>query len=324
MSFLIEDIITAAKRSEFFPTSQATFSDPDDLIAFANEEFRTKLMPAMMAVRQEYFGASEVVSLRSGVKRYGIPERAIGNALKAVWYVSDTSDLETRKILKKKNKIEMGSLGNSLGDPAAFYVEGDEIVLDGVPSGINAQGVLFDYYERPSLLVPTTSCAKITAVSSLAGTTTLTVDTDLTSTLSAGSLVDFLSAKSPYKLWSKDIAITVITSTTIAVATSDLQDESGAVEPQTSDYICPAQQTNIPMIPQEFHPILAEMICYRALKALGATQKLQTVEGNIQAMLQMALNLMANRVEAEVDVVYDGNGFLSAVGNYGAFGRTTR
>lgn len=318
MAFLTEDLIENAKRSEFFPISQNTFTDPDDLIAFANQEMQSKIVPAIMSARENYFMSWTKVALRSGLNHYGIPERAIGNDLKDVFYVPDMSDLEKRVPIPRTDVHNVASWPSIGAMPTRFYMQGDEVVVTPAPQNVTGkEGLLFFYYMRPNRLVQTSSCAKITAVNSSAGVTTFTVDTDLTLSLPVGALVDVLSAMSPYKLWSSDVVITGITATSISVATTSVSDESQTVTPMVGDYICPAQTACIPMLPQEFHHILGELICFRALKALGAEKHLAIVASNVKDMLQGAMKLISNRVESEPEVVYDRHGLLGVTNHFG-------
>lgn len=321
MGVLTEDIISAAKLSEFFPTSQSTFSDPDDLLIFANQEIKSKLVPWMMSCRQDYFGTSKFIPLRNGVNHYSTPERAIGNSIKDVFYVPNTTTPDSRYPLPLLQMHEGFGTSLSGGRPTGIRMQGDEIIIVPTPTGLSGLEALWvPFYERPNQLVATSKCAKITAISSVGGTTTFTVDTDLTGALSAGSLLDFLSRKSPYRLWAKDVAITAITATTIAVLTPDVSDEGSLVEPVLNDYICPAQTTCIPMFPDELHPIVSEMICWRAMKSLGAAAKLQTCAGAIGDMLKGAFKILSNRVEGEPELACDPSGPLSMINAYSGGG----
>lgn len=309
MMYLTEGLVAAAKRSEFFPTGQTTLTDPDDLIAFANEEMQTKLIPALMSVRQDMFRAREIVPLQGGLNHYPIPERAVGSAFKDLWYLPDPATPWVKRPLRKVDAHNEDRFDMSQGIPSVFNLEGDEVILIPTPAP-NSGAIMFTFYERPNQLIPTASCARITGISSAGGLTTLTVNTDLTAQvvdtpLVNGAKVDVLASTSPFRLWAKAAVIQSITATTIVLNTVDVSNEIGTVEPQIGDYVCPAQRTCIPMIPQEFHPILAEMICFRALKSLGAAQKLQICSENIRDMVKNLVGLVANRVEAEVDVVYD-------------------
>src|SRR3990167_2390078 len=96
------------------------------------------------------------------------------------------------------------------------------------------------FHRRPNEVVATTSATKITAKSVGASTTTFTVNTDLTGSLSAGSLIDFINGQPPFLLWAEDVAISSITATSIVVSNDDIENEASEVEIGTNDYICAA------------------------------------------------------------------------------------
>lgn len=319
MFYFTEDLVSAVKLSGFIPTGQTTFLDPDDFIFLANEELFTKLVPHIVKVRQDFFAKHDTVALRDRINHYVIPERAVANTLIDLFYLPSTSDLSDKRPIAKINIHDQQLFqGNTNAEVNKFWIEGDEIIT--VPTPNNPTGNLMYYYLRkPSKLTSTSNCAKITGISTLAGTTTFTVNTDLTSSLSVGDLIDFVAGKSPFLCRYTDVAITAITSTTIAVASTDVSDESGAVDVVTNSYICPAQQTNIPQVPDVFHPILSEMVVCRCLRALGDLEKLNVAKAELVEKLRDAWGLIQNRIESEVDVVYDQNSLLNQVNSWTAF-----
>lgn len=317
-----EDLVASAKRSEFFPISQSTFTDPDDLIAFGNEELQTKLVPMILSEREDYFLTYLDTVLVDKVNHYAMPERAIGNALKDVFYLPNSATPDVRYTLPKSQVHDAHAWSTTATTPAGFFLQGDEVVLIPTPGSLSGTERLRQYYlMRPNRLVPTSYCGKITA-SSVNGTQiTFTVNTDLTASglpQAVGSKLDFLRGSSPFRTPVIDSVCQGITSTSITVNLVDVQDEGSNTMPQVGDFICPAQTTCIPMLPSEFHSILSEMICFRALKALGMVQKLEVVAQNIKDMLQGAMKMMSNRVESEVDVIFDSSGYLASVGNFGS------
>jgi hypothetical protein len=308
--YTTDELLAAAKRSEFFPVSQSTLEDAD-LIAFANEEMLMKLVPKILSVREEFFITTKLAPIVGGIDSYSIPERALGNSLKDVFHVPNTDNMAHKWTIPRISPHDANMWSGSGSTPAVFYLMGDEVVLLPMPSS-SSGALLFMYPERPNKLVATTSCAKITGIT-LGTTCTLTVDTDMTASLSTSSMIDLLSAVSPYRLWNKDVAIISITSTTIEIALADAQDAMGRTEPKVGDWICPAQQSPIPMVPSEFHSILAEMICFRAMKAIGHTEQMQAIAAHISELISNAFKMIANRVESEVEVAYDNSGLLNAI-----------
>lgn len=306
MAFFVEDLLTSAKMRSFAPISQSTFQD-SDLTTIASEELTLKLVSDIMSVREEFFLTTKTVSIIAGIDHYTIPKMAIGNTINQLLY-RDAGGVEVE--LQRKSASDRWKYSSGTGTPEAYYFEGDEVVLCPAPSA-SVGSIVFSYFRKPNKLAQTADCAKITAVSSLAGTTTLTVDTDLTASLTVGSKIDFLSASSPYLLWASDVSITAITSTTIEVATTDISDAVGSVEPQVDDYICQNGFANIPQVPDELYPVLCQLVAVRMLAGLGDLNKWNAAKAELGEMRKEALKLIKNRAEAQPRTV-NGNGMINA------------
>lgn len=296
MILTTDDILTSIKTRGLVPTGEPTFSDTN-FIQLMNEEIGLTIVPDILSVREDFFLQKSSITISGSVSLYPIPQRALGNVLKKVFYVDGSGN---RYEIPRRQIVDLVfTNATTEGQPAGYMMQGDYIKI--MPMPASGSGTLeVWYFERPNRLVATSSCTKITAVSSVGGTTTFTVDTDLSASWSTANTLDFVNYQSPYILWSKDVALTAVTSSTVAVATASVYDESStSVLPGVGDYICLAGQSNIPMIPEEFHPIIAQTVVARSMEALGDLQKLQAVNGKLQEMRQAAISMIANRVEAE-------------------------
>lgn len=292
VDFLVEDLIESVKSRSFAPVSQSTFQDAD-ILRISNEEI-LRVVASIIRQREDFFYARQTTTLVANKDHYLIPKTASGNALKALFRV----DSGGQKTLLTRRDIErLGDYSGTQGDSFSFYFEGDEIVLVNPPAA--GSSLLFVFSRRPNRLVLTENCAKISSVSSVGGTTTFTVDTDLTASLSVGSAVDFLRATSPFALWSENVSITAITATTIAVLSADVYDVDGStVEPAATDYICPTGYANIPMLPIEFHAVLAQRVTCRMLGSMGQMDKLQMAKAELAEIENSALAIVKNRSES--------------------------
>jgi hypothetical protein len=293
MAFLTEDLLESAKSRSFVPISQSTFEE-SDIITIATEELLLKMVSDILSVREEFFLTSKATAITANIDHYTIPKMAIGNTVNFV-SLRDSNNSEIG--LTRINAAAAVAYAGQTGTPEAYYFEGDEVVLCPKPSA-STNSVVFSYFRKPNKMIATSSCAKITAVSSAAGTTTFTVNTDLSASLSVGSTVDFLSGKSPYLLWYDEVAITAITSTTIAVATSAVSDAASSVEPVVNDYICPTGYANIPQIPDELVPVLAQLVAVRMIASMGDLNKWQAAKAELKEMREEALKLIKNRAES--------------------------
>jgi hypothetical protein len=297
MAFLTEDLVESVKSRSFIPISQSTFTDLQ-IIALLNEELRLSLVADILGAREDFFLATKSTPIVANKDHYLIPPLSIGNNLKAVFLVDVNGN---RSMLERRDVDRSDEFSGHSGDPEKFYFEGDEIVLMPKPS-VATGSILYSYFRKPNQLCSTSACAKITAISTLAGLTTFTVDTDLTATLAVGALVDFLRGKNPHTLWSEEVAIVAIDATTIAVLESDIADVDGTVEPVVGDYICPAGFANIVMVPEEFVPALAQMGAARVLAALGDLNKWQSAKAIADQMRMEALKLIRQRVESSPEM----------------------
>lgn len=304
VDFLVEDLIESAKDRSFVPISQSTFQEAD-VLRIANEEI-LRVVAKIIKEREDFFYARVTVSMTAGKDHYLIPKAASGNALKALFWIDGGG---TKRLLTRRDIDRMGEYSGSRGDSASFYFEADEVVLTNPPSG--GDSLLFVFSRRPNRLTLTSSCAKITSVATVGAVTTFTVDTDLTVSLPAGSKVDFLRAVSPFTLWSEEVLVSSITATTIAVAKSDVLDVDGVtVEPLVNDYICPSGYANIPMLPIEFHAVLAHRVACRMLASMGDLNKLGAAKGDLKEIEIDALGIIKNRAESSPERPSKKNGLL--------------
>jgi hypothetical protein len=299
LRFLTEDLVDSVKRRSLVPVSQTTFED-SDIISLANEELAITLVPDIQSVREDLFLTLKEVTVVNGQKSYRFPERAIGSALKTLMYGTDANQVwEIPRVQLSRSQDSVFS-----GNPDSFYMVGDSLELNPTPNG---GGVLqMWYYLRPSEIVPTSEVATIT---NIAGTT-LTVDTDLTGVLSSTTLVDIVSNKSPAIIKYQDVVLTSVASGTIVL------NASPGADMIVGDQICLAQTINTPMIPMEFHPVLAQAVACRLLEALGDLNKLQSGMAKLGEMRSQAMKLITNRVETAVEYFNNPYGITNITGRY--------
>lgn len=294
MSYFVEDLLEKIKRRSFAPMSQSAFQD-SDLIAVANEEMDLNLVATIVQEREDFFMTTENADLTENISYYSIPSRSIGNAIKALFYVDENDNVLK---LEQIDSSRRGEFSGSTSIPCAFFFEGDEVVICPTPS-VSVGSLKFSFAAKPNQLIATSSCAKITGISSNSTTASFAVNTDLTASLSVGDYVDFLSVISPFKLWAYRLPITQITSVLIEVDKSGVLDQAGVnIEPQINDYICPSGFSNIPQIPTAYHPVLAQLSVVTMLEGLGDLNKLQRAQVTSDKLEKNAKTLVRNRAES--------------------------
>ena len=308
LRFLTEDLVTSVKRRSLVPVSQTTFQD-SDIIALANEEMSITITPDIIQVREDAFLVSASTPIVGTVPDYKLPERAIGNAFKTLFYKTDNT-----------NKWELPRQGpNKLhdrvltGQPASFFLKDDYVSLSPVPS--SSTGVLeFWYYRRPSELVPTANVGLVQSITVNGATTTLTLSNSISAV--NGGQIDIYWPESPYTLDVQGIDISNVTSSSLDVATADIQDQAGQMKVWVGSYVALEKQSNVPLIPEEFHPVLAQCVAVKLLEALGDVNKLQLARQTLAEMRSQALKLITNRVETAVEYINNPYSISNSIGRY--------
>lgn len=147
-----DDLISAVKRKIAIPINQRTFSE-EDILAFANEEMMSNQVPDILMYHEEYFVYSEDITMVPNQTRYPIPERAIGQKLRDLFYVDSNLSLYemTRISADDKAYWQRDSALSNLSQK--YYIEGNDIVL--APKNVSSPtGYLrFSYFLRPNQLV---------------------------------------------------------------------------------------------------------------------------------------------------------------------------
>lgn len=295
-------LINTALRRGLIPSDQATFTCAD-LREIANEEISIHVIPMVMRIHEEYYVVDEDIAICSCVVRYKIPYRAMGNKLRDIQYVhTDGTHYEMTRVSieDRPSYLDDGHRDKYL----KYYIENDNIVL------MNKQGsggsLRFSYFLRPNELVCTSRAGIIISSSacSCAGTTTFTLCSFPTH-FSTTCVFDIIQAKSPNKIivFDKTKASTCATNRTVTFCTSDLTQvdicstSTVAATISVGDYIMKAEETIVPQLPTELHPVLAQRIAVKLLEAMGDTEGMQNAQKELERMEFNSQTLIDNRVE---------------------------
>lgn len=279
-------LLNSIKTRAMVPTSQQTFGDPD-ILALATEELKLGVVPFMMKNRSEYFVTYSDTPIVSGTSTYSIPTRAIGGKIKGASLVDSAGNILPFPLI---DKADLPFFNNSNGGGRfSFYFEGNDVVLVPTPTSTPNLSIRFSYYSRPGDLVQTTSAAQITSINSGANQVTVS---SLPTSITTSTSVDFIKGRPGFELRGMDRTISLIASTTLTFSTS--LPSSLAV----NDWIALSEQSPIPQIPTELHPMLAQRTAIKILESLGDDQGLKLAQGKLQEMEQNALHLISPRSDA--------------------------
>lgn len=286
--FTTDELIKSIKRNNNVPEHQSTFTS-EDFTAFLNEEMSLGLVPQVVRMKENYFLTTLDVPLVANVSRYEIPTRAIGNKTREVSYVDSTGNV------CEMTCIQVGDLPfyneQSANSPYAYYIENNEIVLLTDVTASPTGSLSISYYMRPNQLVLLADVGIIQTIDRNTGEIFLnSIPTDF----STSKVYDLIQYTSPHKCLDIDVAITALNTVnkSITVAVADIPTNLKA-----GDHFCIAQQSAIPQIPSDLHPILAHRAGKRCLAALGDTEAYAIATNTLTEFEKNSENLIDDRVE---------------------------
>jgi hypothetical protein len=283
----VEDITTSAKRRALIPSAQVTFQTAD-FTAIANEELQTYLVPLITSQREDYFIAHYDVTITGGTIQYRLPTRAVGQALRMAHLV------DVQGMLQPFPRYAREALSGAPG--GGFYLDGNvlQIATDNPDSvGQLGQSIRMTYFLRPNTLVASTAVGIVTNIN--AGAKQVTVGT-APGTFTSSALYDLVRGIPGFESLAIDQAATIAGNVlTFANALpSDLL---------VGDVVALAGQSNIPQVPPEAHPLLAQRVAVKCLEALGDAEQIQHAGAAMARQEADFVKLIAPRVAGNVERV---------------------
>jgi hypothetical protein len=141
------------------------------------------------------------------------------------------------------------------------------------------------YFVRPSSLVPTTECARITNISS--NTLTLTPP----SGWSTSDTFDLVQGTSGFVLKGMDFSASQVNAGDIVL--------SGTVptDLEVGDYVCLSGESCFPHIPADAHQLLVQLTVVSCLEAMGDQTNLAVAVQRAQSLKQAFGQLLMNRIQ---------------------------
>lgn len=320
-------LVKTALRRAMIPKDQATFTS-DDIQDILNEELGIHVIPMVLRAHEEYFVVDEDSPLVDGTARYKIPYRATGNKLRDVQYIdSGGSQYEMTRISLEDRSDYQGNYATNYNTnyARAFYLENDDVVL--MQNHLTSGNLRMSYFLRPNELVEDARGATVTVITDNGdGTTTFTLSS-FPVHFQTTTVFDFVQGKSPNKIvgFDRDVLSFDATAQTITFSDSELKtvDLSSttpkAMRLAVGDIITKAEETIVPQLPTELHPILAQKVAVKMLEALGDTQGMTNAQQELERMEKNAMTLIDNRVDGAPVKINNRHSILKSSGRRGSF-----
>lgn len=304
MAWLTSDLLADVRRSGMLPDSAPSGVSDADILAQANKELQTRMLPLVNSVREEFYVQSQVVPLVANQQFYRIPGRSIGNRLRDVQLQLSDGSLQNLARIAPEAVPEMSSVTPSV-TPWGYYLESDSVMLVPTPSTASGSLVL-KYLLRPNWLITHNDnhTPHVIAVTNNGnGSTTIThTGSGGFNSIAAGSL-DIVSFKPPFRTVMISTTPTAHATGTITVATSALPSDFTTVNfgggADKGAVVSAAETSSVVQVPPELQMVLNQRVLCRVLQSIGDLEALQAAEANAAQMERDAVGLLANRTEGE-------------------------
>lgn len=282
-SYTTTKLLADIKRLGHFPTNEETFED-SDLLALADYEMQTFIVPMVKQARENYWLKHKDYQVSED--ELLIPDRAIAGGLTDLQLIVGAN-------IEHLRYLEVSQLNSTIGSPVgafAFTVQYNKIII--VPSP-TIGFIRAYYYCRPSNLVKTTDCARISSIDTLLNQV---VVESLPSTMTTGIEIDFIQNTSGFSIMEMDQAITGVAGTTLTF--SSLPEDLAE-----GDWIALAGESPIPQIPVEFQPLLTQAVVVKICEIQGYLDKMKVAQQKLDRMREDLLTLIDPRIAEAPKVI---------------------
>jgi len=301
------DLIKSIRRRAMLPKSNNTFSD-QDIIDMINEEVLYFAVPHMLSAYEEFLVIYEDFDISSIGTEYVIPYRSVGNKLRDVALIDASGNFYEMSRISVEDINEFQNATTSFLSQYVFYIQDNKIILPNNLTNIGTSIRLY-YYLSPNQLVDEANIGTITNINTTTGEISLSNFPDDFSVLSE---MDFVSSKSPNKIYSFDKTPTA-SSSAVKSITFNASDLPSNLE--VGDFICKKQESPVLQLPPEFAAVITQRVAVQALEALGDEQGKQSAERRLKQMEDSILMLIQDRVEGAPQKIGNRNSILkNAVG----------
>lgn len=304
------DFLTAVKRAIGVPTYQGRFSD-NDMLAFANEEQKIKILPMLTSVRENYNVSTYEIAVTAGTNGYRIPSRSVGRGVRDILY-RPNSDPQSLYSVSQINLEDSWRFDYNTGSPAYFVIEGDKIKL--FPTPDQDATLVVKVVLQLADLVAVSRTAKIASFTD--NTITLATNCPANITINSGSNeIDVTLHLPGYQVLVPNAVVTNIANNlTLTLNGFSPTNPLSNYEISQFDVVSTAGETSILQLPDELQPVLIHATAARVLEGLSNPERLKAQKDKLVEVVASANEIMQPRSEGENIKVFPRNGLLRGRG----------
>jgi hypothetical protein len=287
-------LIRSVRNRALIPTDTSTYQD-EDILDILNEEVTQGLLSTIMSLNEEHMvdhidiPITSTANLREGIK---IPERAVGNKLRDVAYISSGKVYELSRITLEEISDYDSSIGRTNYNLDVFYIEGDKVKF--VSNKSHADFIRFYFYMMPNDIVHEEDCGQIFSITDNLDDTTTIELVSIPDNYSNLPIMDLVSNKVPNKIIGYDIEPLNVNRTLKTVTIETASVPTGLSK---GDYICEQFTSPYLNMPTEMHALLAQRASIFILEALNDTEGLKNALMRLNGMERSIQTTLEDRVE---------------------------
>lgn len=301
MAWTTTELLADVRRSGMLPDSAPSGVSDTDILAHANKELQARLLPLVLAVREEFYVQPYSTQLVASQQGYRVPSRSIGNKLRDVLLQLSDGSLQNLARIAPEAYAEMMSTSPAV-TPWAFYLEADSVLVVPTPATTGSALLVLKYLMRPSWLVPVSATATPTVTTVQANTPSagLTrINHSATGTnLGTSAALDVVAARPGFRTLMVSVVPQSSGNGYVVVSSTDLPSDFSTAN-NAGDYLSAAETSPVVQLPPELHNLLYQRTLCRVLQSIGDLEALQAAEANAAQMERDAAGLIGNRVEGE-------------------------
>ncbi len=281
MDYTATGLIADIRRRASIPTTPSPGNRDSDLLAHANDLLRLELLAEIIPLQEGYFLRNTDTQLPVTALR--VPPRAVAGRLRALQLL----DASGRELGDPLAEISVERSGLFAADSGLFgyRFEGSNIVLVGSSSTSAAQ-IRMKWYQRPNELV-TSGYTTITDID--AGNNRVEVAS--TSGFTTSTLIDLVAATPGFESHAIDLLPSNVGTPANTITFSEELPDNLAV----GDYVCLAEESPVPQLPETYWSILSQAAACEYLAAKGLDSLLKTAVARLESMKKGAGMLSSPR-----------------------------
>lgn len=262
---------------------------PEDVIAFLDEELRSTVVPLILAAQEEYYVQNYDQAVQIGVYSYSIPPRAAFATWRDIVFVDPNgNEINMTNLPPEYLKVTYPAGGMPPLYTFGFVMQNDHILLWPPNGSLPTNYILrMKIKRRPNNLTSVDNCGQITAIDTNTNQVTLA---NAPADWTTSTTFDIIPNSPQFTSRGDDQTISAITGN---ILTFDSLPTGMIV----GDWVCPARMSCVPQIPYDMFSLLVQRGVVRMLEALGDTQNLQIAERRYQDMAVDFARTVSPRVE---------------------------